>query len=107
MLTPHPLRRRKRRKVWPREVGSLGQDTMALHDREGKYLTFTLAMIVMDTSPGKDPCQVKIYASDLNTRVLGQAERELILSLGWIPSLLSGGGAFSRKGCGNGRALSR
>jgi hypothetical protein len=80
---------------------------MAPHDREGKYLTFTLAMIVMDTFPGEDLLQVKIYDSDLNTQVLGQAERKFIPSLGWNPSLLNGGGAFSRKGCGNGRILSR
>jgi chemotaxis protein methyltransferase CheR len=36
---------------------------------------YTLAMILMDTFPGEDLSQVKIYASDLNTQVLTQAER--------------------------------
>ncbi len=36
---------------------------------------YTLAMIIMDTFPGDDLSQVRIYASDLNTEMLTQAER--------------------------------
>jgi len=36
---------------------------------------YTLAIMVMTAFPGEDLSQVKIYASDLNTQVLTQAER--------------------------------
>jgi chemotaxis protein methyltransferase CheR len=35
---------------------------------------YTLAILLMTAFPGEDLSQVKIYASDLNTRVLSQAE---------------------------------
>jgi chemotaxis protein methyltransferase CheR len=36
---------------------------------------YTLAILLMNAFPGEDLSQVKIYASDLNTQVLAQAER--------------------------------
>jgi len=36
---------------------------------------YTLALIMMATFPGEDLSQIKIYASDLNTQVLAQAEQ--------------------------------
>lgn len=36
---------------------------------------YTLAMIMLDTFPGEDLSGVKVYASDLNTQVLSQAEQ--------------------------------
>jgi chemotaxis protein methyltransferase CheR len=36
---------------------------------------YTLAILMMNTFPGEDLSQVKIFASDINTQVLAQAER--------------------------------
>jgi chemotaxis protein methyltransferase CheR len=67
---------------------------------------YTLAIMVMTAFPGEDLSQVKIYASDLNTQVLTQAERGIYPLSRVEPLPPSGGGIFSKKGFGTGKGSS-
>lgn len=80
---------RQERKPWRKTLWSAGCST-----GEEPY---TLAMLLLDTFSGLDLSGVKVYATDLNTQVLAQAEAG-IYPLARIKALPSEWRGFFRKG---------
>jgi len=73
--------------AWPQERRALLRANLWSAGCSSGEEPYTLAMVLMQAFPGEDFSRVKIYASDLNTQVLAQAERGIypLSRLGPLP----------------------